>query len=295
MQTAQKMKYAGGYNGDLNSVSGYEVSAQHYLINSKNSITAEVVAVDEIDVDQRLQSFNVSMFRKNEFLFSYIYKLDQKTRGSSHYFSLVDNIAVNILFQLNEQELDKLLPMIQNSSDHSFSFDSKIDRYYIHCKSSHPCIDEFIIKRFNNKFYYDECSFYQKNMSMYKMLKDYSHFAVIEMSHSLSDNDIYFSLSGFYATWVLSYDSKNNIVNYIMRNKNPETLGSLDNENIPPISKLTVLNEQDFYDTTFNLVIQHICSYSYITNNLSDLINDYNIDTSQDWSDIVKLFDMATI
>jgi hypothetical protein len=291
MKTAPTIKYAGGYNGDRYSVAGYFVSDDnYYFIKSDNSITAKVTPCIDNNAKNYLTHFNVSISRNNEIILSYVYTLDKSMAGNNHLSSLVDNISINILFQLDELELDKLLPMIKNSKKHSFSLDRKINTYYIYCQSEHPEIDEFIIHKFNNKFHFDECSLYRENMSVNKVIRDYSHFTYSSLCHSLSDDDKMLTLSGTYSTWCMVFDSKMNVINYIIEKKIPFTMEENKEENT-----LQVKNVDDFYDTAFGMIFSHILSSDFIINSMSSIIDDYDIDPKQHWRDFIHLFDMATI
>lgn len=288
-QDEQKMKYAGGYNGGCFPVSGYVVN-DGLFIESKNTITAEVSSIIDLDLSVNLQKYNVSIFRHSEVILSYVYIFNKNITSNKHAYSLVDNIATNILFQLTEQELDNLLPMIKDSTDHSFTMDYKSMTYYIHCQSKNPAIDEFIIRQFNDKFYFNECSLYRKNMSVHKILKDYSDFQYSALFHSLADDDKHLSFSGFYSVWMLVFDSKEMVINSYIKKKYLNAT-----EEVEESLTIPVKNIEDFYDQSFNMVFSHILSHDFIINNMSTLIDDYNIDTNQSWQDFVRLFDMVTI
>lgn len=291
MKISPTIKYAGGYNGDRYSVSGYFVSDEnYYFLKSDNSITAKVTPCIDDNSKSYLTHFNVSISRHNEIIFSYIYTLDKSMAGNNNLYSLVDNISINILFQLDELELDKLLPMIKNSKKHAFSFDRKINIYYIHCQSEHPEIDEFIIHKFNDKFHFDECSLYRENMSVNKVIRDYSHFTYSSLCHSLSDDDKMLTLAGHYATWCMVFDSKMNVINYMIEKKHPITMEEIKEENT-----ITAKDSDEFYDTIFDMLFSHILSSDYIINKMSGIIEDYDIDPKQHWRDFIRLFDMATI
>lgn len=288
-----KRKFAGGYNVDRYSVTGYYVDDTDYFIESKNSITAKVVfnsdKSDEIN-DVNVSCFDVSIFRNDEFVLSYSYDLNVKLRGNSNTYSLVDNLAVNVLFQLDERELDKLIPMINTSTNHSFIFDSKINTYYIYCKSHEPALDEFIIKKFKDKFYFDECSLYRRNMSINKVLNHYSYLKFIELYYSLSDDDAYFYASGYYAGLFFVFNSDERNIKYFFTKKNPDDTEKTDEFDILDINTL-----DEFCDKVFEITMAHILSDDYMVNGMSILVTDFGIDTQQDWKSFLRLFDMATI
>lgn len=289
MELVQKRKYAGGYNGDRYSVAGYGTN-DGYFIESKNSVTAEVEFITDLELSIHLQKYSVSIFRNNEFLFKYIYTLNRNVKSNDRDFAVVDNIAVNILFQLDDQELDTLLPMIKDSKEHSFLMDYKSKTYYIYCQGDHPAIDEFTINQFNGKFYFDECSLYRENMSVNKILREYSHFSYSVLFHSLSDDDKYLSFSGSYSTWMILFDSKEMVINYFIKKKQPNTLEEVEESNTIPVKSI-----QDFYDKSFDMVFSHILSNDFIINKMSGLVEDYDLDPKQHWRDFVRLFDMVTI
>jgi hypothetical protein len=180
--------------------------------------------------------------------------------------------------------------MIKDSKEHSFSFDRKTSRYYIHCQSVNPAMDEFIIHKFNDKFYFDECSLYRKNMSVHTIIKDYSHFSYSELSHSLSDDDTMLSLSGHYSTWFMFFNSQTNVIHYLIDTKHRITLEETKEDNT-----IQVKDIDDFYDKSFDMVFAHILSSDYMTNSMSAIIESYDIDPKQHWRDFIRLFDMATI
>lgn len=285
----EKLKYAGGYNGDRYSVAGYLIGDDNYFIKSVNSITAKVMRCIDKGCESYQKPFNVSIFRNDEFVFSYDYIL-ASNNINRHAFSLVDDLAINILFQLDEVELDTLLPMIKDSKEHSFSFDSNINKYYIYCETEEPAINEFIIHKFNNKFYFDECSLYRKNSSVHVIIRDYSDFSYISLSHSLSDEDSIFNLSGYYSAWCMVFDSKMNTINYIIDKKNPVTM-----KDIKEVNTIKVKNIDDFYDTIFGMVFNHILSDDYMVNIMSNVVNSYDLDINQNWKTFLHLFDMVTI
>jgi len=284
-----KRKYAGGYNGDRYSVSGYYLN-DGYFIESKNSITAEVQPVIDLNLSVYIHKYNVSIFRNNEIVFTYIYLLNKHITQNKHEFAVVDELAVNILFQLDETELDRLLPMIKDSTNHSFSLDRKTNTYYIHCQGKDPAIDEFIIHKFTDKFYFDECSLYRKNMSVHKIIRDYSHFSYLSLCHSLSDDDKFLSFSGFYSTWCLLFDSHESVMKSFIKKKAVNTIEEVEEANTIPLQ-----NSEDFYNHAFEMVFSHILSDDYITTAMTSIIEDYDIDPKQYWKDFVRLFDMATI
>lgn len=282
-------KYAGGYNGDRNSVAGYQFLDGSYEIKSCNSL---VLKMDHPTPEQSNKGlFDIHIYRKGSYLFSYVHDSKKiKTSHIEHSLSLVDGIAINVLFQLDEKELDTFLPMIMNARNHLFSYDPKENLYYVHCNSDHVSADEYILRNFNDKFYYDECSLYRKNISLNKLFRDYSHFVLVHMYHSLSDNDCYLSFMGNYAGWTLVYYDDDNSMRYIAFFKNSE------NSDIREIDQaLPVQSQEDFYDISFNLLIEHIISPDYITNGLDAVINNYNLEYEQDWKKFITLFDMATI
>lgn len=291
-----KIKFAGGYNGDRYSVTGYCVGATDYFIESKNSITAKVVfnsAKSNNINDVNVSFFDVSIFRNDEFVFSYSYDLNMKLRGNSNTYSLIDNLSVNVLFQLDERELDTLIPMIKNSTDHSFTitrFNNDCHTYYIRCKSQNPCVDEYIIKKFNDKFYFDECSLYRRNMSLNKALNHYSYLKFIELYYSLSDNDAYFYASGYYAGLFFVFNSDEHNIKYFFTKKNPDDTENTDEFDISDIKTL-----DEFCDKSFEITMAHILSDDYMVNGMNKVITDFGIDPHQDWKSFLHLFDMATI
>lgn len=288
----KKPIFAGGYNGGRYSVTGYELGPNNYYIKSSNSIVMNVVPVDAENKKDELKFFNVSIYRNNEFLFNYIHDLAKSRGGNSrpYKYELIDSIAVNILFQLNELELDRLLPMIIDAKDHSFSLNSKISTYYIHCDSGQSSLSEFIIHEFIGKFFFDECSLYRKSRSMNNILRKYSHFTDHSLLHSLSDDDAYITLSSFNSTWLMYFDSAKNVNNYMIDYKNSMT-GDMTFE----AKIVAVKGSDDFYDQAFNMIIKHIISAEFITNGMSAIIEDYGIEMQKDWKGFVKLIDMATI
>lgn len=289
METEQKRKYAGGYVGGCFPVSGYVVN-DGLFIESKNTITAEVNAITDPDLSVNLQKYNVTLFRHNEVILNYVHVLNKNITANKHGYALVDNIATNILFQLTEQELDTLLPMIKDSTDHSFTMDYKSKTYYIHCQSERPHVDEFIIRQFNGKFYFNECSLYRKNMSVHKILQEYSDFTYSELFHSLADDDKHLSFSGHYSVWFLVFDSKEMVINCYMKKKYLKST-----EEVEETVTIPVNNIEDFYEQSFNMVFSHILSPDFIINKMSDLIEDYDLNPNQNWQDFLRLFDMATI
>ena len=289
MTTELKRKYAGGYVGGCFPVSGYVVN-DGLFIESKNTITAEVNAITDLDLSVNLQKYNVSIFRHNEIILNYVYTWDKLITSNKHDYALVDSIATNILFQLTEKELDTLLPMIKDSTDHSFSMDYKSKTYYIHCQSERSHVDEFIISQFNNKFHFNECSLYRKNMSVHKIIQNYSDFTYSELFHSLSDDDKHLSFSGFHSVWLLVFDSQEMVINCYMKKKYLNAT-----EDVEEMVTIQVKNIEDFYEQSFNMVFSHILSPDFIINKMSDLIEDYDLDPNQNWQDFVRLFDMATI
>lgn len=284
-----KRKYVGGYNGDRYSVSGYYLN-DGYFIESKNSITAKVQPVIDPKLSVYTHKYNVSIFRNNGIVFTYIYLLNEQITQNKHEFAVVDELSVNILFQLDETELDRLLPMIKYSTNHSFSLDRKTNTYYIHCQGEDPAIDEFIIHKFTNKFYFDECSLYRKNMSVNKIIRDYSHFSHLSLCHSLSDDDKFLIFSGFYLTWFLIFDSHESVMKSLVKKKTINPIYEVEEENTIPLQ-----NSEDFYNHAFELIFAHILSDDYITNAMTSIIKDFDIDPKQHWKDFVRLFDMATI
>ena len=76
MTTELKRKYAGGYVGGCFPVSGY-VANDSLFIESKNTITAEVNAITDLDLSVNLQKYNVSIFRHNEIILNYVYTWDK--------------------------------------------------------------------------------------------------------------------------------------------------------------------------------------------------------------------------
>lgn len=286
-----KRKFAGGYNGDRYSVTGYCMGDKDYFIESENSITAKVIFKSQsLKNNFHGKSFDVFIFRNNDLILDYSYDLDLSIYGNSNIYSVVDNLAVNILFQLDENELDRLIPMINTSTGHSFSFDRQIKTYYIHCKSDHPCIDEYIIRKFNGKFYFDECSLYRKNKSINNILNNYSHFKYNELFYSLSDADAHFSSSGHYSTWFFMFDSNKSVLNYIFKKTDPFTL-----EEVEESHTIRVKDTDEFCEKTFEIIISHILSDDYIVNVMSKVVTDFGIDVTQDWKSFIRLFDMATI
>lgn len=282
-------KYAGGYNGDRYSVAGYQFLDGSYEIKSCNSL---VLKMDHPTPEQSSKGvFDIHIYRKDSYLFSYVH--DSKKVKSSHIqhsLSLIDSVSFNVLFQLDEKELDTLLPMIMKSKNHSFSYNYKEKIYYIHCDSDHVSADEYILRNFNDKFYYDECSLYRKNVSLNKLFRDYSHFVLVRLYHSLSDNDCYLSFMGSYAGWTLVYYAAENSMRYIALLKNSE------NQDVQDIDEtIPVQSKEDFYDISFNMLIEHIISPDYITKGLDALVHDYDLEYQQDWKKFVTLFDMATI
>jgi len=286
--TMMAKKYAGGYNSDRYSVAGYQLDDDSYIIQSCNSI---VLKVDNLTPELATNGLrNVHIYRNDHYLFSYIHDSNKIKPNQMHAFALVDDIAVNVLFQLDEKELDTLLPMIINSRKHSFSYNHKENVYYIHCDSDHVTADEYILRNFNDKFYYDECSLYRKNATLNKLFRDYSHFVFFHLYHSLGDNDCYLSFMGGYAGWTFVYYDEDHSMRYVSIFQN------LENQNEKEIDKtLSVQSKEDFYDISFNMLLEHITSPDYITKGLDALVNTYDLEYEQDWKKFVTLFDMVTI
>ncbi len=291
-----KRKFAGGYNGDRYSVTGYSVCDTNYIIESKNSIIVKVFynqdRTDEAG-NINIMCYDVYVFRHDQLIFDYSYNFNKKILGNSNTYSLIDNLAVNVLFQLDERELDKIIPMIQNSTEHSFTlerFNNDPCTYYIHCKSDNTALDEFIIKKFNDKFYFNECSLYHRNMVLNKALSNYSYFDSIDLYYSLSDDDAYFHASGYHAGFFFLFDSNEHNIKYLFTKKKTDGTDEIDEFYIFDVNTI-----DEFCDKTFKITTDHILSDDYIVNAMNKVVTDFDIDVNQDWKSFLHLFDMATI
>lgn len=66
-------------------------------------------------------------------------------------------------------------------------------------------------------------------------------------------------------------------------------------KDIKEVNTIKVKNIDDFYDTIFGMVFNHILSDDYMVNIMSNVVNSYDLDINQNWKTFLHLFDMATI